>query len=419
VDLQEIERFFNEVTRDRTFLFAALDAMTDGVVIMKPNLEVQYLNSPAVDLLGLNPRVEILRKRLPVLVTIEEVRSLLARYALAPQRIDSHEIRTTHRPEPQVLSVTITPLDRPQTGLRGVILTVRDITAVTREQEERQRQRQIATMATLSAGLAHEIKNPLNSLLLHAQLLRQYISELSVSRRKKQGPDRERMLASASVIVDEIVRLNAKVNQFMAAVRPTSPKLEPVRLHELIHRVAEIVRPEVEAAGIELVTMADHELPVVQAESAQLIQVVQNLIKNSIEAIVQDRQCHHAVLSEDDQDGPATVVTHPRIEIRAELAGEGVALSVRDNGPGIPEAYLPRILEPYFTSKEMGTGLGLNIVSRIVEEHGGRLNVATRPVVDGTVMTVWLPTASRPVRKLGQYDKEELVTGDSEVPPAD
>jgi signal transduction histidine kinase len=300
-----------------------------------------------------------------------------------------------------------------------VILTVRDITAVTREQEERQRQRQIATMATQSAGLAHEIKNPLNSLLLHAQLLRQYISELSVSRRKKQGPDRERMLASASVIVDEIVRLNAKVNQFMAAVRPTSPKLEPVRLHELIHRVAEIVRPEVEAAGIELVTMADHELPVVQAESAQLIQVVQNLIKNSIEAIVQDRQCHHAVLSEDDQDGPATVVTHPRIEIRAELAGEGVALSVRDNGPGIPEAYLPRILEPYFTSKEMGTGLGLNIVSRIVEEHGGRLNVATRPVVDGTVMTVWLPTASRPVRKLGQYDKEELVTGDSEVPPAD
>jgi two-component system, sporulation sensor kinase E len=414
VDSLEIERFLNEVVRERSFLQRVFDAMADGLVVLKQNLEIQYLNSPSIELLGLNPRNRILKQRLSVLAPIEELRSLLARFALAPVRMDGVEIVAHHKSEPMLLSISLLPLENGPSG-GGSILMVRDITALTRSREEHRRARQAATMATLSAGLAHEIKNPLNSLLLHAQLLRQSIADLPVSRRRNGGPDRERMSISVSVIVDEIIRLNAKVNEFLAAVRPTKPRLEPIRISQLLEHVSTTVRPEVEGQGIQLQTVVDHELPQIQADQAQLIQVLQNLVKNSMEALL---QAPVSVASLPDQECtlPPSI---PQIVLRAELAREGVALSVRDNGPGIPPEVMPRILEPYFTSKDMGTGLGLNIVSRIVEDHGGRLNVATRPLVDGTIITILLPLVDRPLRKLGADGAQGSSPGDSEVRPAD
>jgi nitrogen fixation/metabolism regulation signal transduction histidine kinase len=147
----------------------------------------------------------------------------------------------------------------------------------------------------------------------------------------------------------------------------------------------------------------------------QITQVLHNLIKNSLEALKEgvgsgisgsQTQDQFLIDSETIVDGQK----RPMIEIRTKPSSVGVAVSVHDNGPGIPKELFPRILEPYFTSKDHGTGLGLNIVSRIVEDHGGQLIVATRPVVEGTTMTVFLPTAEGYSRSLegasmGQEDR--------------
>jgi len=146
-----------------------------------------------------------------------------------------------------------------------------------------------------------------------------------------------------------------------------------VQLSEVVDSVLEFLEPQCASRGIELVRDYADDLPPVQLDPAQFAQAVQNLVLNAVQAL--------------DRDGRITVAT-------ATHADRGVALTVADDGPGIPDDVQNKIFEVFFTTRESGTGLGLNIVSRIVEEHGGTLTVDSRPG-EGAAFRIQLPL-SRP-----------------------
>lgn len=388
-----------------------------GVLLLNESMSPLFWNQKAVELLDLDPDKAEGALSLAVHAPDPDIRRIFTRVMLSQDAHTDESVEIAIRPEKLVVQVTVqkTLWKEGQEDKVRFLVTIANVTKDHEAKEKARRNWQTSTMATLSTGLAHEIKNPLNSLLIHAQLLQSAILEMPISRRKSSGVDRERMLHSSSVIVDEIMRLNAKLNEFLIAVRPQRSQRQPNSVAMVVLRVADTLRPEIEAAGVELRVAVDHDLPLVTMDPQQITQVLHNLIKNSLEALKEgvgsgisgsQTQDQFLIDSETIVDGQK----RPMIEIRTKPSSVGVAVSVHDNGPGIPKELFPRILEPYFTSKDHGTGLGLNIVSRIVEDHGGQLIVATRPVVEGTTMTVFLPTAEGYSRSLegasmGQEDR--------------
>jgi signal transduction histidine kinase len=233
-------------------------------------------------------------------------------------------------------------------------------TDVTSEQEMSRRvlrAERLAAVGTLAAGLAHEVRNPLNSAALQLQVLRRRLA--------REDATKETLDSVVTLVEDEIRRLERLVSDFLSFARPRP--LEPRRtlLQDLCREVLASVAPEAKAAGVALTLEADETLPALAVDAARMRQVLQNLVRNSLEAM---------------SDGG-------RLTVRAHRQAKDVDVDVADTGPGFPEE--TPVFDAFFTSKATGTGLGLSIVHRIVSDHGGTVRVRSRP--GDTCFTVSLP----------------------------
>lgn len=232
-----------------------------------------------------------------------------------------------------------------------------DVTEVRQLEKRTRLAEKLAAVGTFSAGLAHEIRNPLNAAGLQLQLLERRIGKLS---------DDPSLAEPVKMVHHEIDRLSHLVDDFLAFARPTALDVHEVDARRIVEQVASLERPEAEQAQVELVTVIP-ELPVlVGADAERLKQVVLNLLRNALEAV-----------------GPGK-----RVELLVEADGAGAKIAVRDNGAGIPEEILPRLFEPFFTTKDEGTGLGMSIAHKLVEMHGGHITVHND---DGAVFEIHLP----------------------------
>ena len=216
----------------------------------------------------------------------------------------------------------------------------------------------LAAVGTLAAGLAHEVRNPLNSATLQLQVLKRRLA------RRQTNP--EGLLPVVDVVHDEIRRLDRLVTDFLAFARPHRLDLRPAPLDELVASVAEQLRPEVESAGIAMEVVIESPLGSIEADPERLRQVLINLMRNAVEAMGDEGRLTVRVRA--DMDGFAT--------IRVEDTGPGIV----DNAP---------IFDAFYTTKASGTGLGLAIVHRIVQEHGGTISYESRP--GHTCFTIRLP----------------------------
>ncbi|EDM77742.1 sensor histidine kinase / response regulator [Plesiocystis pacifica SIR-1] len=234
----------------------------------------------------------------------------------------------------------------------------------TRKLERRARiAEKLAAVGTLSAGLAHEIRNPLNAASLQLQLL---------ERRVKKVSEDVKLLEPVGLVQAEIARLSNLVDEFLRFARPADLQLRPVHLDELIKRVVGLLTPEAERAGIDLFATLSPEVGAIEGDAAKLEQVLLNLVRNSIEALE---------------------VTGSEIELSTARGEGGMAeLSIRDDGPGIPSEIVSRIFEPFFSTKPMGTGLGLAITHSLIQQHGGSIEVRCE---EGTQILIRLPESDR------------------------
>ncbi|RMG99307.1 MAG: response regulator [Deltaproteobacteria bacterium] len=245
----------------------------------------------------------------------------------------------------------------PAEGGRRVFASGLDVTELRAYQRRAALSEKLAAVGTLAAGLAHEIRNPLNAAHLQLQLL---------ERRAAKTDPEGRLADIARTVQGEIDRLSRLVDDFLRFARPAPLRPSPIDLSELVNHVLELERPAFDDAGARLNFEAEPEVRI-EGDREKLTQLVFNLVRNAREAV-------------GDRQGTVTVRVRPR--------ADGAAIEVRDDGPGIPPELHDRIFEPFFSTKEGGTGLGMAICHSVVGLHGGEITARNE---GGAVFEVHLP----------------------------
>ena len=225
----------------------------------------------------------------------------------------------------------------------------------------------ITALRTMTAGLAHEVRNPLNAAKLQLELLQ---------RRLRRLGDDAKLSGPTELAHEEIRRLTELLNEFLAFARP--PELH-AREHDvvaIVHHVIELERPFADGSGAELAFAPAADTAIAEVDAGKLHQIVQNLLRNALEAAPQGH-----------------------VTVQVSVDGERLHVQVADDGPGIPEDVRSRIYEPFFSTKESGTGMGMSIVHNFVAMHGGTIDIATG--ASGTIVDVAIPRTRRGARIVG------------------
>jgi signal transduction histidine kinase len=222
----------------------------------------------------------------------------------------------------------------------------------------------LAALGKLSAGIAHEIRNPLTSIKI---LIHSLVDAMATA------ASREKDLA---VIETEIERVNKIIKQFLDFARPRPPSLEPRDVRKVLEETIALVVYEMEAQGVLLKREDDPALPPVPMDGEQMKQVFLNLLLNAIQAM--------------PQGGKLKVATAVQRHSGGTHGSPVVTITFQDSGEGIAEEIQSRIFEPFFSTKEEGIGLGLPIAQRIIEEHGGEIKLEST-LGKGTTFYITLP----------------------------
>ncbi len=333
----EAQRYQAQLERSRTHLEAILAHISSGVwmvdtrqVLRTANKAAgRILNTPLEPYLG-SPLARIGEAHPQLAPLIDTLRA-----HLKGTQAWHAEITLMH-PKRQVLICRGSPLFLEEHIPAGHVIAFDDVTALIQAQRN-------AAWGEVARRLAHEIKNPLTPIQLSAERLRhKYLKRMS-------GKDAELMDRLTHTIIQQVEAMKEMVNAFSEYARAPMMQRQRLDLNRIVQEVVELYRGGRMALHVQLAPA----LPPMEGDPARLRQVLHNLIKNAQEAM------------EGRGDAALWITT-------ALIAGEGVIeFRVEDNGPGIPEALLDQLFEPYVTTKPKGTGLGLAIVKRIVEEHGG------------------------------------------------
>jgi signal transduction histidine kinase len=239
-----------------------------------------------------------------------------------------------------------------------------------RDEEERARRERLAYVGALAAGLVHEVRTPLHAIQLNAQMLVEDVERVP-------EPSRTRFERRAGRIYNEVKALTKTLEAFLTFARPPRPDPTPTDLNHFLRELIEFVSPEMEEAEIAIDAHFAPEMYPVVLDHNQFTHVVLNLLRNAREAIEQRRE---------KEEAPPPGV----IRLRTAEDESTVSLTVEDSGIGIPEGDEERIFEVFYTTKQKGTGLGLGIVRRIVEDHRGTIR-AEGLEAGGARFTVELP----------------------------
>jgi signal transduction histidine kinase len=380
----ELGTFFNTVSEqlsaDRTQmagqvanLESAVEQLEDAVAIVNARGELLFTNpamrtllpdaAPGASLDAMLPRDHPLQRLSEETFVSRQSRGPLS----APFGESGERLVMTHA------------INDPKGDLVGVMLIARNMEYLSEVQSTVRYSRKLAALGRLSAGVAHEVKNPLNAMMIHLELLRQQVAPVKLRPSASGGRvtvaeppamDQSEALQHVDVIAHEIRRLDEVVQGFLKFTRPEDLKLQPLALQALFDEIVPIVRPEADRAKVQL-SVSCEGAPDINGDPTMLRQAFLNLALNACQAM---------------PNGGTLRVT-------CESArGRRVAIVFTDTGVGIPPANLQRIFDLYFTTREKGSGIGLSMVYRTVQMHDGEIEVQSTPGA-GTAFRLLLPQA--------------------------
>jgi signal transduction histidine kinase len=374
-----------------TDLESVMDSLEDAVALFSPGGELIFTNTAMKALLSesgadaIGETLSVLPDAHPVKQLVE--RTLAGRTAAGPLSVSSMTLdaravdrkqvdEESSNPEPAERLLMSHAIEDTSGRFLGAMLVARNIGYLSQVQSTLNYSRKLAALGRLMAGVAHEVKNPLNAMTIHLELLKQKMNRAqpvaAVGGRLPDGvqppPDLNKHV---TVIGDEIRRLDEVVAGFLKFVRPDELRLQPVNLGVLMSDVATTVGPEAAQRGVTLRSECSEDLPDINADPGMLQQALLNLALNACQAM--------------PNGGTLRLACYPTSRHRVQL-------EVQDTGVGIPPEDLGRIFDLYFTTKERGSGIGLSMVYRIIQMHDGEVEVESTPGA-GTTFKLVFPQA--------------------------
>ena len=378
---EDVQNYLLRLAQEKGFLETVFNAIQEGIIVTDSSGKITYMNDGACELFGLDAEDSI-GKQLD-----ERVRGLDWHSLTRSGGPVTRDLEIFY-PSNRFINFYIVPLiiehraeDVQADGAGhqvGYAIILRDITESRRTAEKTIESERLNALTLLAAGVAHEIGNPLNSLNIHLQLMKRAAQKL-------EGKERDELEQSIKVARDEISRLDSIVTQFLRAIRPSKPQLQPANINAIVEETLHFFGPEIEARDIVVESELRSDLPLVQIDRDQMKQAFYNIIKNSFEAMKR----------------------RGILRIRTDMDDTYVRVSFADNGGGMSAEALSRVFEPYYTTKSSGSGLGLLIVRRIVREHGGELAIESAES-KGLTLTIRLPFRDQRVRMLEAGKREGM-----------
>jgi len=366
MDITERREMERRLYQQQEFARRLIDSFPDLILVLDPSGHYTFTSSRVKDILGYEPE-EYDMQELGDRTHVEDrapLQTLFGEIVAGRESFASLEIRVRHKQgEWRRIRCHFSPLFAETGKIDGVIISGRDVTELKRLEEQLIQAEKLAAMGQMLAGVAHELNNPLTAILGVTELLRERAGFDESAKRQLELTHRQARRAAR--IVQNLLEFS----------RPAAPQKIPLDVNSLIERTLQLHDHSLRRNSVEVEFTAQPSMKQVVGDANQLIQVFLNLITNA----------EHAIREVRDSG---------RIQIRLGQIGGHVSVTVQDDGIGILPEALPRIFDPFYTTKRPGggTGLGLSICMSIVKEHGGSIDVETLPA-GGSAFTVFLPVA--------------------------
>lgn len=329
----------------RTYTRNVLESMANGLITVDRSLRIATYNPNALEILR-KTKDELDGKLVSEILPLEdEIRQVLS----DAESILEKEVKINGEGKGKsFLALTVSPLkDQESSRPKGAVVILRDMTLIRELEQEVITSEKFAALGRLSAGVAHEIRNPLNSI---KGFIQYFQKKLALEPEDYRYTD---------LMLTEVDRLNRVISKLLAYSKPREPRLTIRSAEEIVDHCVRVVEREARESGVEIIVEpSDPELPLVMVDSDQMTQVFLNILINAIEATPSGEKVSIALVG--THNGRLQVVTS-------------------DNGKGIPRENIDKLFDPFFSTKKKGTGLGLAIVKSIIEGHGGDIDVESDP----------------------------------------
>jgi len=367
-DLREKYRILLDRTRalEKVYKFhkGIIQNISSGIITIDFTEKITFINSAALKALDYRYDELIDKSVRIIFADHQEAESILHQLMTHKNMFESKEVSLLSRTEniiPIGFSTTLLRADDPK--YNGVIISFRDLTNLNTLRAQMERIDRLTTLGEVSAGIAHEIRNPLAGIKTSAQVLEESFSP---------NDPRTQLVRR---IVKEIDRSNELLKKFFKFAKPGKPHQNSVDIESLIEGVFIILASKMKRKKIILKREYHHRLRYVYVDENQIEQVIFNLLLNAMDAI--------------GEGGEIAVRIYDKTSVSNHTV-QMIAVDIQDNGCGIDIDLLEKVFNPFYTTKTDGVGLGLSISSRLVEENGGQLNVTSKSG-NGSVFTMILP----------------------------
>jgi PAS domain S-box-containing protein len=374
MDPVQIRSLLGDVAAETELLEMVMESMSDGVVVTDRENRILLVNKSAERMLPFGSE-DLAERVLWETIQDREIAAFFEHHLQGLDKVIDREF-TLGEGAARTLSLNVMPLVR-EGAIQGNVIHIEDVTEKRAREARLRRAESLASLTTLTAGVAHEIKNPLASIAIHLELIRKAIEG-------RRNVPSKRVAENLAVIKEEVERLNRIVVDFLFAVRPMNAELAPEDLNRLVRELMDFMRFELERAGITVELELLEPCPLIGLDEKYMKQALLNIVKNAISAM--------------PQGGTLRIATLRKASM--------LVLTVSDTGVGIPEENLAKIFEPYFTTREFGAGLGLTLVYKIVKEHLGDIAVSSK-VGQGTTFTLSFPIPQKEKRLIDYREERE------------
>ncbi|MFC1595902.1 ATP-binding protein [Candidatus Margulisiibacteriota bacterium] len=376
--LEELKTLNLELGEMTNYNEDILANMSSGVIVIDNNGLLQTLNLQAEKIIK-KTQAEVIGKT-PQEIWPDETEFATNLGKVNKSGVTSKDITFNGTETEKILSITTTNLKDARKKIKGKLAVIIDKTELNKMELQIRRSDKLTALGRMAAGVAHEIKNPLTSMRLFIQMMAE-----------RYTIDPKFWDNNSDILLHELDRIDKIVGDFVGFAKTPTLNIHDVKLADIVNKVIRLIKVQAQEQKVRINVLVNEEL-VIKGDPQRLIQVFLNLILNAMQAMPEDMKDKQIIIK-------AKTTPNKMIEIE-----------IIDNGCGIPEKDIEKLFTPFFTTKEKGTGLGLSIIHKLIEEHGGMIDIASKVGV-GSTFYVTLPSPESqniiPV-EMGEINETEI-----------